>query len=381
MAILKKRLLDGFEVSYNTIRVNLKNTKYKAVVGSRIYPILPELIGELDPVSTITIITNSSVDQMYGDKIRQSLDQIGPAVKTVLVPDGETYKNLKEVERIINFLIDYGVDRKGLIISLGGGVIGDLGGFVAATYLRGIRFAQIPTTLLAAVDASLGGKVAVNLSKGKNMMGVFHQPSFILTDVSFLQSLTERNYLSGVAEVIKHGLIGDPKMFDTLVKNVAFVKARQEKIVEYMIERSVRYKASIVAKDELELGPRAILNFGHTVGHGIESLMNYTGVNHGEAVSVGMISALFLSQELKGFREEYTEKAINLIQELGLPTWIRNISVDNIIEHLKYDKKREKSQLNFVLLKKIGDPVYGIHVPLDTMKKILIYQRRRFNQD
>jgi 3-dehydroquinate synthase len=318
---------------------------------------------------------------MYGERVRNILEKIGPPVNTVFVPDGETYKNLREVDRVYNFLVDYGVDRNGLILSLGGGVIGDLAGFVAATYLRGIRFAQITTTLLSAVDASVGGKVAVNLSKGKNMVGCFHQPEFIVTDVSFLQSLTERNYLAGVAEVIKHGLIGDPKLFDVLDGNIAYIKARQEKLVEFMIERSIRYKSRVVAKDERESGPRAVLNFGHTVGHAIESVMNYTGINHGEAVAIGTLSALFLSQKLKKFPQRDVERSVNMIQELGLPTWIRSISVDNIVEHLRYDKKRHKSKLNFVLLNKVGSPEYGVDVPIDTIKQVLIYQRRRFNQE
>lgn len=358
------------------IEIQIDKTDYKVHIGSEIVTALSETINDLKAVSRIAVITNPTVNKLYGEKVTEELAKTAIPVHLLEVPDGEIYKNVSECEKILNRLIELDMDRGSLVVSLGGGVIGDLAGFVAATYQRGIRFGQVPTTLLAAVDASVGGKVAVNLARGKNMMGAFYQPSFVLSDVNFLHTLGERDYLCGIAEVIKHGLIGDPRILEEMYSNRELVKNRDEKMVEFMVERSVKYKAEIVSMDEREKGLRAVLNFGHTVAHAIESYEQYEGALHGEAVSCGLITALMLSERINNFPRVETEKIIDFIEYLGLFRWIEGIPVQGIIDHLKYDKKRKNMDTLFVLLKSIGKAEFGISIPPELLKEVLVEQEQ-----
>jgi 3-dehydroquinate synthase len=350
---------------------------YWVYIGSKAHQQIQPIVQRMKKISALVLITNSRIQKLHGVQVINELKGIGVKLEIITIPEGETSKSLKEAERVLNLLIEKDIDRHALIIGFGGGVIGDFSGFIAATYQRGLKFGLIPTTLLSAVDASVGGKVAVNLEKGKNMVGAFHQPSFVLQDLDFLKTLSQRDYLSGVAEVIKHALIGDPVLLKNLLAEPTLVKSRNEKMLEIMVARSVRYKNSIVSRDEREKGLRQVLNFGHTVGHAIESFKNYQGITHGEAVSIGMVSALLLSNRIFKFPLPEIERVINLLRQLGLPLWAEDVPAEGIIEHLKYDKKRHKSETFFVLLKKPTQPKFGIPVPGKILEEVLQFQKHK----
>jgi 3-dehydroquinate synthase len=272
-----------------------------------------------------------------------------------------------------------GFERVSSLAALGGGVIGDFTGFLASTYLRGIDFIQIPTTYLAAVDASVGGKVAVNIGSGKNIVGSFYQPRCVIIIPDFLKSLPEREWRVGWAEVIKHSLIGDSQLFHYLFKRRDSIRKNGYELVKKAIIHSIRLKASVVSKDEKESGYREILNFGHTVGHGIESYYNYRKFNHGEAVAVGMVSALLLSKKLVYLSDNSVSRAISLIESAGLPLKT-DIPFRDLKKHILFDKKKKDGILRFVLLKKIGSCSYGNEINLNLLRETWQIQRKMISK-
>lgn len=330
-------------------------------LGERSYPVLigSELLGAEEawrpflPEGLILVISNDRVAPLYLERVMDCLPD-GRSHRLVL-PDGEHHKTLSTWSRVIDELVRLKASRDACVIALGGGVIGDLAGFAAASYMRGIAFIQAPTTLLAQVDASVGGKTGVNHEQGKNLIGAFHQPRAVLADVGSLTTLPEREYRAGLAEVIKYGMIGDHAFFEWLESNLAAIKGREPGSVASMVETSVRSKAQVVAADEREAGARALLNFGHSFGHALETLTDYRQYLHGEAVAIGMIVATRLS-EARGLLETgVTERLGRLLSALDLPIEVpREIGAEAICDCLALDKKTLGGQTRLILLDGLG---------------------------
>lgn len=302
------------------------------------------------------VVTNPLVGGLYAGKVMESLEGAGFSPFLVTLPDGEEYKTLKEVSSIYDSLISRRMERSSPVVALGGGVIGDMTGFAAATYLRGVPYIQIPTTLLSQVDSSVGGKTGVNHPLGKNLIGAFYQPKAVFIDPVVLSTLAPRERVSGLAEVVKYGVIWDKGFFESLEKNAGRLCESGAEL-EDAIERSCGIKAEVVGADEREGGTRAILNFGHTFGHAIEALSGYGTFRHGEAVAIGMVMASGLSASLGLCRPDQAERVKGLIYALGLPTEPPAITADAFIEAMMLDKKVSGARMRFILMTDIGDVV------------------------
>lgn len=301
------------------------------------------------------LVTHPHLDRLYGKKIARELKMLGE-VKTILIPPGEKQKTLQTVGKLYQAFVRHRVDRKTPILALGGGVLGDLTGFAAATFLRGVPFVQIPTSLVAQVDSSVGGKTGVDLPVGKNLVGAFYQPHLVYIDPQFLKTLPPRELLCGFAEVIKYGAIQSASLFSTLEKSAEDFFKLEEKILEKVIRGCVTIKARIVQADEREvLGLRSLLNFGHTLGHAIETLSGYRRWNHGEAVAIGMVFASRLSSELGFLDDQSARRIADLIARVGLPTAIPRYPVKDFLKVMSLDKKMMAGKIRYVLLRKIGE--------------------------
>lgn len=302
----------------------------------------------------LCIITDSNVAPLYADEVKALLENTNNRVFVFTFNAGEENKNLDTVQDAYEFLIQNKFDRKDMLVALGGGVVGDLTGFTAASYLRGIDFIQIPTTLLAQVDSSIGGKTGVDFRAYKNMVGAFHQPKLVYMNIDTLNSLSSRLFNSGFGEIIKHGLIKDKTYYEWLKQNVSNIKNREPEVLEEMVAKSCNIKRCVVELDPTEKGDRALLNFGHTLGHSIEKLMDFK-LYHGECVVLGMITALNISRE-KGFitDDEYNE-AIDMFKSYSFPLNVTGISIDDVVKVSKNDKKMDAGRIKFILLNKIGN--------------------------
>ncbi len=337
--------------------VSLGERSYTIQIGSGTLSSLGELCSELALGSTAAIVTNSTIGKFYSQAVQASLGNAGYITHLIEIPDGEAHKNSVTLNRIYDALLDAGLGRDSFLVALGGGVVGDITGFAAATFLRGIPFVQVPTTLLAQVDSSVGGKTGINHALGKNLIGSFYQPSMVLIDTETLTTLPDREYLSGLAEVLKYGIVCDRDFFVFLENNVENLRKRDLTCLKEVIRISCSRKASVVERDEKEGGYRAVLNFGHTYAHAIERLTNYTSFLHGEAVAIGMVQAAKLS-ELKGYADRHdTALIINLLKSLGLPVDLVPFPVDQYYQALLKDKKMRSQGINFVFNKGIGDSV------------------------
>lgn len=339
-------------------------------LGERSYPIhigrgllrSPELLKPCIPGSRVAVVTNVTVGPLYLDTLLQGLAAWKPV--TVSLPDGEAHKTLGVLDHIFTALLENRCDRKTTLIALGGGVVGDMTGFAAASYQRGIPFIQIPTTLLAQVDSSVGGKTGVNHALGKNMIGAFHQPQCVIIDTDTLDTLPDKELSAGLAEVIKYGLIGDPEFFAWLEQNMDKLLARDPQALAYAIERSCADKAAVVAADEREAGSRALLNLGHTFGHAIETGAGYGAWLHGEAIAAGMCMAADLSRRLGWLSPQEVQRIEKLIQRARLPTRApRTLSGARLRELMSVDKKVEAGQLRLILPKGLGQSVITADVP------------------
>ena len=331
-------------------------------LGTRSYPILignglladPSVIGAAIKARQVLIVSNDTVGPLYAKRLAAHLSN--RVVKTILLPDGEAYKNLASVDLIMTALLEARYERGCTIVALGGGVVGDIAGFAAASYQRGVGFVQVPTTLLAQVDSSVGGKTAVNHPLGKNMIGAFYQPLAVIADLDTLSSLPEREFKAGVAEIIKYGLIDDLEFFRWLEGNIARLLARDAGAIAHAVERSCRNKARIVGLDERETGVRALLNLGHTFGHGIEHALGYGGWLHGEAVAAGMCMAARMSVRLGLLSADACTRAQNLIACAGLPTAPPpQLAPGAILAAMRVDKKNKDGRIRLVLLKALGE--------------------------
>ncbi len=315
--------------------------------------------------SCVYIITDESILE-HARKVQISMEKSGIASHMYIVPPGESSKTLETVQQIYSWLAGRKAERRHLIVAVGGGVIGDMAGFVAATYLRGMPFVQVPTTLLAMMDASIGGKVAVDLPQGKNLVGAFYQPKFVLSDVETLVSLPERELNSGWAEAIKHGLILDQDLLGIFENRVNEVRSLDRDIATEIIRKSVAIKANVVSRDEREtLGIRILLNYGHTIGHAIESSTGYTKYLHGEAVSIGMMAAAKIGQFVGVLREEEVIRQEDVLKAYGLPVRAQGLDAKEIIEATTSDKKTSDGIVNWVLLKGLGNAVTNNKIPIN----------------
>jgi 3-dehydroquinate synthase len=353
----------------------------KVTLPGRVYPIVIErgVLGEIGRwMDTqglghkVAVISNPWVAERYGPAVLISLRDAGRAAELLTVPPGEGAKTLAEAERLYMELARLRLDRRSVVVALGGGVVGDLAGFVAATYLRGIDYVQVPTTLLAQVDASVGGKTAVDLPVGKNLVGAFHQPSLVIADVDTLATLPPRELRAGLAEVIKYGVIADAALFARLEEEADAVLAADPAILIALVQRSCEIKAEVVIADERETGLRAILNFGHTVGHAVEALTGYSTLLHGEAVAIGMVAAARMAVRQRMLAAPAAERLRSLIERYALPTEIpATLSPEAILETMQLDKKTRDGQLQFVLPTRIGAVEIGCAVTETDARAVL----------
>jgi 3-dehydroquinate synthase len=334
-------------------------------LGQRAYPIhigrgllrKPELVLPHLLQKRVVIVTNTTVAPLYLEAITAGLRAAEVDVLPVILPDGEAYKNFETLNLIFDALLTHRAERKTTLIALGGGVIGDLTGFAAASYQRGVPFIQVPTTLLSQVDSSVGGKTGINHPLGKNMIGAFYQPQVVLADTDTLNTLPDRELSAGLAEVVKYGLIGDLPFLEWLEANIGKLRARDPAALAYAIARSCQDKADVVAADEREGGVRAHLNLGHTFGHAIETGMGYGNWLHGEAVGAGMVMAVDASRRMGWLDAADVARARALIAAAGLPVVAPDLGIDTYLEYMGHDKKVESGKLRFVLLKKLGEAV------------------------
>ncbi|HEX7043231.1 MAG TPA: 3-dehydroquinate synthase [Burkholderiales bacterium] len=352
-----------------TLTVELGPRSYPIHIGSGLYA-RPELVAPLLAARGTAIVTNATVGALYLPQVRALL---GATVRAeVTLPDGEQHKTLATVERIVGELLAARCDRNTLLIALGGGVVGDIGGFAAACYQRGIDFLQLPTTLLAQVDSSVGGKTGVNHALGKNMIGAFHQPRAVIIDTDTLRTLPEREFRAGLAEVIKYGLIRDAEFFDWCERHLPRLLARDAETLAFAIERSCRNKAQVVALDERESGVRALLNLGHTFGHAVEAGVGYGEWLHGEAVAAGMVAAAELSCRLGWLKRQEYGRIERVIAAAGLPTRLpAALEPARMRALMTVDKKAAAGRVRFVLLRGIGDAFVSADVPGDQLERTL----------
>ena len=338
-----------------TLSVTLGDRSYPIYVGEGILARAGEFLVQTGLNGKVAIITNPTIAQLYLDPIHDALTHAGFEVTPVLVPDGEEHKDLKSLASIYDRLIADRFGRKSCVVALGGGVVGDLAGFAAATYLRGIPYVQVPTTLLAQVDSSVGGKTAVNHQDGKNLIGAFYQPRLVLIDVNVLRSLSSRELVAGLAEIIKYGIIEDPALFALLEEKLDKIIGLDREILVQIIARSCAIKARVVEKDEREDDYRAVLNFGHTIGHALEAVTEYRTYVHGEAVAIGMVQAAAISVQ-QGFCDQRSHERIRkLIRKAGLPLEIPpQVSRQRLIQSMEIDKKSAGGKIKFVMCAGIG---------------------------
>jgi 3-dehydroquinate synthase len=348
-------------------------------LGDRAYPIhigrgllnQPELIIPQLKRKQVAIVTNTTVAPLYLDKLTKLLKANGVAVIEIVLPDGEAYKNSETLNTIYDALLQNRCERSTTLIALGGGVIGDLTGYAAATYLRGVPFIQIPTTLLSQVDSSVGGKTGINHPLGKNMIGAFYQPKLVLADTDTLQTLPKRELSAGMAEVIKYGLIRDADFFDWLETNINALMKLDDAVTSYAIYRSCQNKSEVVAADEHETGERALLNLGHTFGHAIENAMGYGVWLHGEAVAAGTMLAANLSHRIGWLNDTEVQRMHALLTASGLPLKAPNLGVKNYLDLMQSDKKVEDGKIRLVLQQRIGKAVITSDYDADKLRQTL----------
>jgi 3-dehydroquinate synthase len=317
------------------------------------------------------VVSDAQVAPRYLGRLAAALGRSQAELPNVVLPSGEAHKTLASFGQILDACAGAGLRRDDLLIALGGGVIGDLAGFAAASYMRGIGFVQIPTTLLAMVDSSVGGKTGLNLGAGKNLVGAFWPPRLVLADIDTLSTLDAREYRAGLAEVVKYAAIADPGFFDWLAARVALINARDPAVVARLVEVSCRHKAAIVARDEREQGDRALLNFGHTFGHAIEAALDYKGLLHGEAVAIGMLQAARLSERLGLANAADSARLEALLQALGLPTTPPQITPERLLEPMALDKKATRKGLRFILWHGIGQARIVDEVAVGEVRAVL----------
>jgi 3-dehydroquinate synthase len=359
-----------------TISVALGERGYDIHVGAGLLAKAGELLSPFAR-GTVPVVTDENVAGLHLDTVLKSLEAKGLDVHPIVLPAGEQAKSFAELEKLCRELLRLGVERNGLIVALGGGVIGDLTGLAAGILKRGVALVQLPTTLLAQVDSSVGGKTAIDVPEGKNLIGLFHQPKLVIADTNVLSTLPRRELLSGYAEVVKYGVLGDAEFFAWLEKNGADALAGDSALIAHIVAHSCRMKAEIVGRDERETGDRALLNLGHTFGHALEAATKFSDtLRHGEAVAIGMALAFRLSNRLGHSPTSDSARLIRHLKEAGLPTAIADIpgprpSPDQLLEYMRHDKKAQSGSLKFVLVRGIGHAFIASDVPLSDVRAVL----------
>jgi 3-dehydroquinate synthase len=342
-------------IGMQTLTVNLGERSYPIYFGANILERLGKLMQQVGLHGKVAIVSNPTVAQLYLDAIHDALSASGFEVTPILLLDGEEHKNLKSLTTIYDGLVEARLERHSAIVALGGGVIGDLAGFAAATYLRGVPYVQVPTTLLAQVDSSVGGKTAVNHDRGKNLIGAFYQPKLVLIDTAALGTLPRRELVAGLAEVVKYGIIEDPILFGLLEQKIDRLLALDRDLLIQVIATCCAIKTRVVEQDEREDDYRAVLNFGHTVGHALEAATDYQQFLHGEAVGIGMAKAAALSCRLKFCEGTSLERILELLKKAGLPVELPSkLSIQQLIHGMEIDKKAAGGKVKFVMCAGIG---------------------------
>jgi 3-dehydroquinate synthase len=358
-------------MSGNVLTVELGERSYPIHIGAGLLDradlYAPHVRGRL-----AAIVTNETVAPLYGERLERALRAAGAAATLrIVLPDGEAFKTWQTLDRVFASLLEARADRKTVLVALGGGVVGDITGFAAATYQRGIAHLQVPTTLLAQVDSSVGGKTAINHPLGKNMVGAFHQPGAVIADTATLATLPAREFAAGLAEVVKYGAIFDLEFLAWIEANVERLEARNPEALTHAIRRSCEIKAAIVAEDEREAGARALLNFGHTFGHAIESAAGYGAILHGEAVATGMVLAARFSARLGRVPRAEAERLVTLLERLRLPVKAPRFSRDTWLEYMGRDKKNEGGRITLILLEALGRAVVVRDAPAAELEAFL----------
>ncbi len=358
-----------------TLTVPLGERAYPIHIGEGVLELLPEALRQVRAKGVTGIVTDSQVGPLYAARVLELVHQAGLKCVLYSFPAGEEYKRLDQVEAICGAFLEGGLDRSSLIIALGGGVAGDMAGFAAGVFMRGIPFLQIPTTIVAQVDSSVGGKTGVNHPLGKNSIGVFHQPKAVLIDLTLLHTLPDRELRAGIAEIIKHGVIADAALFGYMESRAQAILSRDWTALEYPIRRSCEIKAAVVAEDETEQGLRAILNYGHTFGHAIESVTRYTRYLHGEAVALGMMAAGYLARDLGMVDDAFVQRQRECCTAYGLPVAWNEVPVEETLAAMKKDKKARAGTLKFVLPDTLGHVVQRTDITEDQVRQALLALR------
>lgn len=352
-----------------TVKVALGPRSYEIQIGFGILNRIGEVCRQMNLGPVALVISDSHVDLQYGQRVEKALEDKGFVVHREVVPAGESSKSPEQLLALYGRAVKAGLGRDGFVVALGGGVIGDLAGFFAATYLRGLPFVQVPTSLLAMVDSSVGGKTGINLVSGKNLVGAFHQPVGVLADVETLRTLPRREFVSGMAEVIKYGVIRDADFFAEIEKHAsAALKPNWDGWAAW-IARCCEIKADIVSRDERESGLRAVLNFGHTLGHALEQVTGYSKWLHGEAVAIGMAYAARVSSRVMNFPIQDVERIVGLLSRVGLPTKASNGDWDAVRRAMSVDKKVRGATIRWVLVKQIGEVAFGCEVAEEILRE------------
>lgn len=371
----------GMHRPMERIKVNLEKPRtdsYEIFIGHGIMDRLGSIVKAGNHVDRCVIIADSSVNPLYGEMVREKLLQTALPVDIIEIPAGEASKSIDTVLDVVRKLISLNISRKSLLIALGGGVVGDVTGFIASIYMRSVPYVQVPTTLLAQVDSSVGGKTGVDLPEGKNLLGTFYQPTAVFIELSFLNTLADGDFKDGLAEIIKYGIIGDHEMFELLEQQRDAIENRQPPLIKTLVERSCKIKARIVEKDEREGGLRRILNFGHTLGHALEAASDYT-LSHGQAVATGMVAAAKISHKLDHLDEVSCGRIVQVVKQYGLPTRIPADSTydpEKLLAFVATDKKAVAGQPHFVLVKKIGAPFVTAEVPSGIVTDVIEQLRK-----
>ncbi len=358
----------------SVIRVELPLQSYDIMIAAGSLNQLGELMQPLNLGKKVLVVSNPTIFRHYGETAIASLKAAGFEVSNLNLAAGEQYKTLRAVQKIYDLALEKRLERSSTMVALGGGVIGDMTGFAAATWLRGINVVQVPTSLLAMVDAAIGGKTGVNHPQGKNLIGAFHQPKLVLIDPQVLQTLPMREFRAAIAEVIKYGIIWDQELFAQMeaVPQLDQLRYLSLDFLHTIITKSCQVKAVVVGKDEKEAGLRALLNYGHTIGHAVESVSGYKLVNHGEAVAIGMVGAANLAVKLNFCPQELPNRQLNLLQKAGLPTKLPpGLNIEKIIDTLETDKKVKSGKIRFVLPTQIGAATVTDQVPPHAIWEVL----------
>ena len=353
------------------ISVKLAQNSYEVHIGNGVLVQTVRLLKDADFQRQAVLITNPTVNKLYGNNLKKSLVDEDFQVPVLEVPDGEEHKTLDSAGKLYQQLMDCGADRTTPILALGGGVIGDLAGFVAATYMRGVPLVQLPTTLLAQVDSSIGGKTAVNHGKLKNEIGAFYQPKVVISDIYALKTLPPSQLTNGLGEVIKYAVIKDALFFEYLEKNLDLIGALDDNVLETIVSKCAQIKADVVASDERDTGLRNILNFGHTIGHGVESVSDFQ-IAHGQAVAIGMVAASKIAVELGFANSQTIARLESILKKVGLMTRLPQFEIEKILQAMRYDKKARGGKIRFVLPRSIGDVFVTDAVSLATVEKVLM---------